>query len=330
MKILYVWPGLTGYMGGSWRALARQADVRIFIDGEGLGQNFDERVMSGLAWERVSEADVLAKAQAYGPDVIIVVGWHRCVPRLLAFAPELADVPKLLVMDMPWRWSLRCLAARFVLHRYVRRFRGILVHGAPSARYARWLGFADKDIHRHCICGIETSRFAGTGRAGVGPDDEGVVVTRKRTGFLFVGRKVPEKGIDVLKAAYEMYRQRGGTWTLDIPDWIDPEDVPQAMREHACLVLPSRWEPWGVVVAEAKAAGMAVIVSDQVNARLDIPCEGVFPSGNAVRLAEEMLKVERLGTSAQADVSFWDSERWAERVKLICAEVTTADRRTYE
>ena len=328
MKILFVWPGLTGYMGDCWRTLAKRAQVKVLVDGTGLGKNFTEDVMSGIDWTRVTEDNVIGEIRAFAPDAIIVVGWHRRVPRILAFASELAHVPKLLVMDMPWRWSLRCLAARFVLRRYVRRFRGILVHGAPSARYARWLGFADKDIHCHCICGIETRRFAGKDIRGLKPDGEGAVVTGKRTGFLFVGRKVPEKGIDVLKAAYEMYRQRGGTWTLDIPDWIDPEDVPQVMRAHACLVLPSRWEPWGVVVAEAKAAGMAVIVSDRVGARLDLPVDAVVRFGDVTGLAAAMRQIEQQGAVSADEcrraVERFGCAAWCDRVRKICERVKTA------
>ena len=244
MKILFVWPGLTGYMGDCWRALAKRAQVKVLVDGTGLGKNFTEDVMSGIDWTRVTEDNVIGEIRTFAPDAVVVVGWHRKLPRKVAFAKELDSVAKFLVMDMPWRWSVKCLAARFVLRRYLRRFRGILVHGEPSARYARWLGFAPEQIHRHCICGVNLQTFKPSN-----------FQTLKLSNFLFVGRKVKEKGIETLKKAYEIYRQEGGKWTLTMPEWIDPKDVPGMMREHACLVLPSLWEPWGVVVAEAKAAG---------------------------------------------------------------------------
>ena len=122
-----------------------------------------------------------------------------------------------------------------------------------------------------------------------------------------------EKGIETLKKAYEIYRRDGGKWTLTMPEWIDPKDVPGMMREHACLVLPSLWEPWGVVVAEAKAAGMRIIVSDKVGARFDIPCDEVVPAGDAKALAAAMKRVEDWKFGGLEDWKF-GCEAWAERV----------------
>ena len=335
-KILYIWPGLTGYMGDCWRELGKHAQVKVLVDGVGLGDGFTDEVMAGLDWERVSEADVLEKIAAFSPDVIVVVGWHRAIPRHVAFAKELESVPKVLVMDMPWRWSIRCFAARFALRRYIRRFRGAFVHGEPSARYARWLGFRPDQIHRHCICGVNMGKFGGLEVPKFGSLDEtskplnlqaSKLLNLQASSFLFVGRQAKEKGIETLRKAYEIYRKNGGTWTLTLPDWIDSKDVPRMMREHACLVLPSLWEPWGVVVAEAKAAGMKIIVSDRVGARLDIPCDEVVKAGDAKELAAAMKRVEvskfgGLEDSKFGGLEYFSCETWAKRVLDICKELT--------
>ena len=151
--------------------------------------------------------------------------------------------------------------------------------------------------------------------------------TFKPSNFLFVGRKVKEKGIETLKKAYEIYRQNGGKWTLTMPDWIDSKDVPRMMREHACLILPSLWEPWGVVVAEAKAAGMKIIVSDKVGARFDIPCDEVVRAGDAKALASAMRRIEDWKFGGLEDWKFggledwkFSCEAWAERV-MGCLKV---------
>ncbi len=80
------------------------------------------------------------------------------------------------------------------------------------------------------------------------------------------------------------------------------------------------WEPWGVVVAEAKAAGMKIIVSDKVGARFDIPCDEIVPAGDAQALAAAMRRIEEGGekrwrwTAERSDLNFWSCEAWAERV----------------
>ena len=310
MRILFVWPGFTGYMGDCWRALKAQPGVtlKVFIDGVGLGERFSETTMVGLDWERVDVEGAIARTLDYHPDVIVVVGWRRAVPLKIAFAGELQSIRKFLVMDMPWRWSLRCFAARFALARYVRRFDGVLVHGESSARYAQWLGFSR--VFQHSICGVDLSRFASCAKA----DGE-------RRGFLFVGRPSPEKGIEVLKSAAERYRQLGGTWPVTVPEWLAPEQVPQMMGSHACLVLPSKWEPWGVVVAEAKAAGMNMIVSDRVLAREDLPCDAVFAAGDIEGLAQAMLRLEQLPLHVEENrrqVATFSTQAWAKRILSIC------------
>lgn len=311
MKALVIWPGLTGYMSDGWRALARRVELKVLLDGVGLGKGFSDEVMTGLDWDRVTASDAVEKVRAFAPDVVVLVGWRRRVPRKIAQAKELADIPKLMVMDMPYRASLKCLLAPLVLRRYLRRFRGVLVPGEASARYARHLGFAEQWIFRHTVFVIDVKRFAAAAAGKTA-----------RTGFLFVGRKVRAKGLGTLEKAYRRYRTRGGTWPLSVPAWINPRDVPAAMAQSACLVLPSRWEPWGVVVAEAKAAGMRVIVSDRVNARFDIPCDGVFPAGDAEALAREMLAAEKAGAPERTDMSHWDSSAWVERLVKVFEEVT--------
>ncbi|MBA4107335.1 MAG: hypothetical protein C0485_16440 [Pirellula sp.] len=61
------------------------------------------------------------------------------------------------------------------------------------------------------------------------------------------------------------------------------------------LVLPSDHEPWGVVVVEAVAAGLAIIASDKVGAVPELVHHGangaVFASGNLRLLKEAMLSV---------------------------------------
>lgn len=63
-------------------------------------------------------------------------------------------------------------------------------------------------------------------------------------------------------------------------------------RAAHVLVHPSQWEPWGVVVNEAAAAGLAIIASDGVGAAADLVRAGVngwtFPSGDAEALAASL------------------------------------------
>ena len=106
-----------------------------------------------------------------------------------------------------------------------------------------------------------------------------------RRAFVYVGRLSTEKRIDVLASAYQDYRaQCDDPWDLvvigqgalsstlegqpgiDLTGFAQPSELPSLLAGTACLVLPSVFEPWGVVVHEAVAAGLGVICTTAVGA----------------------------------------------------------------
>jgi glycosyltransferase involved in cell wall biosynthesis len=116
-----------------------------------------------------------------------------------------------------------------------------------------------------------------------------------RARFLFVGRDVPEKGLDVLLAAWQGAAREGDSLALvgehrlgeqsphrapggdGVPDAVRPlgrlgaEQLRAVYAASDVLVVPSRAsrtfrEPWGLVVNEGMNAALAVIASDEVGA----------------------------------------------------------------
>ena len=330
MKIAIVYTGITSYMSDCWRELAGRigVELRIWIEDTKAYRFKGDRAkaLQGLSchWDYTENLTDIELGQAeheiiaFAPDVIFVCGWSRELPPYIARSKRLVHIPMVLEMDMPWEWRVRKFAARFLLWRRLRRFAAVFVPGICSVRYARWLGFPRSRIYlgRNCI---DVAKFAKSELSHGGA----------RSGFLFLGRRAREKGLDVLKKAYAEYERLGGTWRLDCPEYIEPEDVPKVMLKHACLIVPSRWEPWGMVVPEAIAAGMRVIVSDKVCARYDLPVDAVFPSGNSKRLAFAMLGIEnsmdaytvRDEKSRCELLSKYDVAAWADRVMNICNDV---------
>jgi glycosyltransferase involved in cell wall biosynthesis len=97
----------------------------------------------------------------------------------------------------------------------------------------------------------------------------------------------------------------------ELPRFFDLCDV---------FVLPSRHEPWGLVVNEAMNAGRAVVVSDDVGCQEDLVREGetgaVFPAGDVPALAAALQRVldtpgvaARMGAAARARIDEFSFEK---------------------
>jgi glycosyltransferase involved in cell wall biosynthesis len=104
------------------------------------------------------------------------------------------------------------------------------------------------------------------------------------------------------------------------------------------LVLPSRFEPWGLVVNEAMNAARPIVVSDHVGAGVDLVENGVngylYPSGDAESLAAAMTRIlesaelrERMSRASLKRISPWNFT--ADRAGLLAAlnQVTQANYR---
>jgi 1,2-diacylglycerol 3-alpha-glucosyltransferase len=131
--------------------------------------------------------------------------------------------------------------------------------------------------------------------------------------ILFVGRLVPGKGIFDLLAAYaklesHLRREVGLVFAGDgasrmeltkqaasitpgavfLPGFAQREDLAGLYALAEFLVLPTHSEPWGLVVNEAMACGLPIIVSDVAGCSADLVENGwngyVVPCGDAEKL----------------------------------------------
>ena len=96
-------------------------------------------------------------------------------------------------------------------------------------------------------------------------------------------------------------------------------ELPRFFRLADVFVLPSRHEPWGLVVNEAMAAGCPVIVSTDVGCHADLVTDGVegcvFPAGDIEALTAALYRVFRtadtartMGQAARRRVASWSFE----------------------
>ncbi len=99
------------------------------------------------------------------------------------------------------------------------------------------------------------------------------------------------------------------------------------------FVLPARHEPWGLVVNEAMAAGVAVVLSSDVGAAADLVTNGVegfvYPTGDIAQLTAALERVLSshdtaltMGAAAARRVADWDFEADIGGLRRALAAVT--------
>jgi len=352
VKIALLWTGVTEPMAACWRELAARPGVKLTVFTElppAPDTNYrHEEVLAGLdahvhrADRPLDRATLASQLEAAAPDAMVILGWRSPMCRFAADHEALARVPKWIAFDMTWAPSVRKLLAPLVLGRYLRRFSGALVPGERAAAYAAWLGFPESRIERGAMYGVDTAACANdfTARAAL-------AAWPRR--FLYTGRYVREKRIDVLVAAYKRYRSSvHDPWELTCcgmgPDarllagvegirdlgFVQPAEMARIRAEHGAFVIASDYEPWGHVIAEAVAAGMPTVcttacgaglelVKPWFNGRLVGPGD-VAAFVDALRwLHDHAADLRRIGERGMPLAAPFSKEAWADRLLAICS-----------
>ncbi len=110
-------------------------------------------------------------------------------------------------------------------------------------------------------------------------------------------------------------------------------ELPRFFQLADVFVLPSRHEPWGLIVNEVMAAGCPVIVSSDVGCHPDLVTDGVegcvFPVGDVSALAIALRRVfaspdsaRQMGQHARQRISAWTLEEDVRGLRAALAAVT--------
>lgn len=111
-----------------------------------------------------------------------------------------------------------------------------------------------------------------------------------RTVFLYAGRLVRRKNVDlIIRAARQLQGDRiaviiagdgedrdrletlaDGSGAIHFAGRVEPGDLPLYYAMSDVLILPAEQEPWGLVVNEAMAAGLAIIAHRHCGAAVDL------------------------------------------------------------
>src|SRR6266550_3066328 len=176
---------------------------------------------------------------------------------------------------------------------------GFVVPGKASFEYLKMLGCVEASISI-APNAVDNSFFATRAESTIGHATEFRDRLKLPSRFiLFVGRLVPEKGVFDLLQAYaklesdvrsevglvfagngssgvELAQQakRINPGVVCFPGFAQREDLAGLYALAECLVLPTHSDPWGLVVNEAMACGLPIIVSSVAGCSADLVEDG--------------------------------------------------------
>ena len=326
MKIAILWSHLSGYLNACLHALADNHDAALFVSYQTESDEapFDATEFAWLTHHyRFAEApdgpELLRQLQRFQPDVLLVGSWHVDGYRhvLKHFRGRAV---RILFMDNQWLGTLKQRLGSIVAPWYIQPlYEAVFLPGERQAVFAKKLGFHDRNIIRGGYT-CDHTRFAAVRKQRTTRSDG------YPPAFMYAGRFTEKKGIRTLIQAYERYRSEvtdpfdllccgeGDLRSklekvkgIRVAGFLQPSELPGKFLEASCLVLPSTFEPWGVVIHEATAAGMAVICSSTCGAMVHLVQPGyngyVVEPGNVDDLARAMLRYSTLDVGKRSRMS---------------------------
>jgi glycosyltransferase involved in cell wall biosynthesis len=310
-KVLFSVQQISGYLLAGLRELQKVADIVIlYIPFDGFIAE-DDPLKSQLKWidqtVHPTLQSVLAELDGWTPDIYLCGGWvYKPYLALARYFKRKTTTITVLRIDTAWQGSLR----QFV-HCIISRFRM-----APFFHYGWGAGTMQEEyLHR---LGIKKTK-SGVYAADV---EKFKLIAQQRSQpwphkFLYIGRYVAVKNMHRMEKAFlkaleldptldwelvcigggELWEQRTVHPRIRHLGYKKPWEIQDYIEQSGCFILPSTYEPWGVVVQEAAVMGLPMICSKLVNSTSRYLKEDVngylFDPYDVSNITEKMLQIMR-------------------------------------
>jgi len=151
-----------------------------------------------------------------------------------------------------------------------------------------------------------------------------------RKGFRYLLTAWKELKLDGMLTALSFPKNR---WPpvrrVNYTEWVNDDQVAEYFRRQSVFCLPSLEEGQALVVLEAMASGLPVIVTEETGAPIEDGKEGLFvPSRNLPKLKEAIQymydnpsEVKKMGRNARKKAESLTWEKFGEQVLQVCEEV---------
>ncbi|MCP9764544.1 glycosyltransferase family 4 protein [Lacihabitans soyangensis] len=260
---------------------------------------------------------VLRFIKNYNPDVVNVTGWAGDLSLTLSIIFSFFLGKKIIISNESTSFDhQRSFIKELVKKTLVKMADGFIVFGKTSKEYLLNLGANESQFIEEKGAVVDDKKIREIYEtARIEKFLAGEVKTSHN--FIFVGRIIGVKNIPILIRAFQEIKQSIaeakdwgliilGNGTLDEQikleiskgdqdiykfDAVHWQTVPKYFSKSDCLVLPSKSEPWGLVVNEAMICGLGVIVSNACGCKDDLVAGNgfVFEANNQNELKECMI-----------------------------------------
>ena len=317
MRMLVLYTELMGYTAKTLSVLATEYNVDVTVICKDANKKTpytpkDQERLRYLGRSQFDRRGLLELFMEKNPDLIYIAGWVDKDYLTVARAAKRKKIPVITGIDNQWRGDIRqrmaCCFSSIFIHRY---FDYVQVPSRLQYEYARRLGFHRQNILMN-MYSADTDLFA----AGYQASRETKNVNYPHR-FIFVGRLHPNKGLDILLQAWEkLCATINHDWDLmvigngpleksmkrcarvSLKGFLQPTEIAAEAINAGAFILPSRKEPWGVVVHEFTAAGLPLILSDVCGAAAEFLIPGFngfsFASENVADLCRVLSRMVRM------------------------------------
>ncbi len=310
-RVVILFPELSDYMINVFQHWVNTSEVELYIykkavDAKEAPFQFDVDNKSIYMYDRekYSHAEMLENIKNIDPQMILCSGWSDA-DYLKIVTHFSGKIPTVMSMDNQWHGSMKqkiaTLLSPFTLKK---KFSHIWVPGEPQVFYAKKLGFKDEQIFK----GYYVANSKNFSVDIINPERH---FTKR---FVYLGRYIDIKGIeDLWQAFIELQDENPNEWELlcigagplydkkvEHPKikhvgFVQPKELKNYMADGGVFVLPSHFEPWGVVVHEFALAGFPMIVSNAVGAATQFVQDGengfIFKAEDISALKEKMKNI---------------------------------------
>lgn len=341
----------------AWKAI-KTADIK-------LRTVYSQREPTAWAYKELS--DIL---DAIKPHVVFVPGWSSSGALASLSWALRAGVPAILMSDSQQADAQRFWPFEQIKKWLVSQFSGAIVAGSPHREYVEKLGLVPERIFDGYDT-VDNSYFQkGAEEARRRSEAIRLQLGLSRPFFLASARFVEKKNLAMLLRAYSGYRRRlsghasqQSLWDLvllgdgpsrpelqeilkqdalesfvHLPGFRQYQELPSFYGLAECFVHSSKIEQWGLVVNEAMASGLPVLVSRNCGCARDLVEEKVngftFDPGNQVELENALFDFATMAPSQKAEmgaasskrISEWDLDRFANSILAVSQKALLDDR----